>query len=82
MGARRESQPGRRVGLRVEIQEQHPQAAGGECRAEIDRRGGLADAALLVGDRQNPRRAVRCAAEQPARHFLSYRSIFRYAVRF
>ena len=80
--ARREAQPGRRVGLRVEIQQQHPQAAGGERRAEIDRGGCLADAALLVGDRQNPGRAARCAAEAPARLFLSLRSIFPYGVRF
>ena len=41
------------IALRVEVDEEHRMAGGGECRAEIDRRRGLADAALLVGDGQN-----------------------------
>src|SRR5215471_14082356 len=37
------------VALRVEIDDEDLLAYGGECRAEIDGRGGLAHAALLIG---------------------------------
>ena len=47
--------PGRRVALRVEIEDQHLLADGRQRRAEIDGRRGLADAALLVGKHQNAR---------------------------
>src|ERR1700738_3963699 len=43
------------VALRIEIDDQHILADGGQCRAEIDRGRGLADAAFLVGQRQDAR---------------------------
>ena len=49
-----DAEPGRGVALRIEIDDQHPLADRGERRAEIDGRRRLADAALLIGDRQNP----------------------------
>ncbi len=52
-----DAEAGRGVALRVEIDDQHILADGGERGAEIDRRRGLADAALLVGDGEHPRRA-------------------------
>ena len=81
-GAGRRPQAGGRVGLGIEIQQQHPQAAGGQRRAEIDRRGRLADAAFLVGDRQDARRPVRGAGEAAGPAFLIFRSICRQGVRF
>jgi hypothetical protein len=45
----------RRVALRVEIDDQHMLAGRGHGRAEIDGGGGLANAALLVGERENAR---------------------------
>ena len=48
-------QPGRGVPLWVEVDQQHLLVVGGECGGEVDRRGGLADATLLVGDRQDAR---------------------------
>jgi len=50
-----DAEPGRGVALRIEIDDQHVFADGGERGAEIDRGRGLADAALLVGDRQHAR---------------------------
>ena len=54
-----DAEPGRGVALRIEIDDQHALADRGQRRAEIDRGGGLADAALLVGERQDARMAVR-----------------------
>jgi hypothetical protein len=45
--------------LRVEVHEQHPAARLGERGAEVDGRRRLADPALLVDHRDDPRRAVR-----------------------
>src|SRR3984893_11661417 len=50
-----DTKTGGRVALRIEIDDQHILADGGQCRAEIDRGRGLADAALLVGQRQDAR---------------------------
>ena len=50
-----DAETGRGVALRIEIDDQHALADCGECGAEIDRGGGLADAALLVGKRQDAR---------------------------
>jgi hypothetical protein len=47
-----DAEPGRGVALRVEIDDQHMLADGGQGCAEIDRGRGLADAAFLIGDRQ------------------------------
>ena len=52
-----DAEPGRGVALRVEVDDQHVLADRGQGGAEIDRRRGLADAALLVGDRDHPRPA-------------------------
>ena len=52
-----DAEPGRGVALRIEIDDQHVLADGRQGGAEIDRGRGLADAALLVGDRQHPRAA-------------------------
>jgi hypothetical protein len=49
-----DAETGRGVALRVEIDHQHARADRGQRRGEIDRRRGLADAALLVGDDQYP----------------------------
>ncbi len=48
-----DAEPGRGVALRIEIDDQHPLADGGQCRAEIDRGRCLADPTLLVGQRQD-----------------------------
>ena len=40
------------VGLRVEVDEQDVLAGDGEGGGQVDRRGGLSDAALLIGDWQ------------------------------
>ena len=53
-----DAEAGRGVALRVEIDDQHVLADGGERRAEIDRGRGLADAALLVGEREHARSRV------------------------
>ena len=50
-----DAETGRGVALRIEIDDQHALANRRECRAQIDRRGGLADAALLIGQRQDAR---------------------------
>ena len=57
-----DAEPGRGVALRIEIDDQHALADRGERRAEIDRRRGLADAALLVGDGEHARRLGRLGA--------------------
>ena len=51
-------EPDRQRALRVEVDQQHLAAVLGERRAQVDGGGGLADAALLVGHRDDPRRAV------------------------
>ena len=45
--------------MRIEIDDQHPLADRRKRGTEIDRGGGLADAALLVGQRQDARMADR-----------------------
>ena len=52
------AEPDRQRALRVEVDEQDPAAELGQRRAEVDRRRGLADAALLVAQRDDPRRPV------------------------
>jgi hypothetical protein len=49
----RNAKPGRRVALRVKIDDQHLLANRGQRGAKIDRRRCLTDATLLIGDRQN-----------------------------
>ena len=44
----------RRVALRIEVDEQHAVPARRDRRGEVDRRRGLADAALLVRDSDDP----------------------------
>ena len=44
-------QPARCIGLRIEVDQQHPGAAVREACGEVDRRRGLPDAALLIRDR-------------------------------
>ena len=51
-----DAETGRGIALRIEIDDQDFLADGGKRGAEIDRRRGLADAALLVGDRKDARR--------------------------
>ena len=53
-----DAETGRGVALRIEIDDQHALADRGQRGAEVDRGGGLADAALLVGQRQNARMAM------------------------
>ncbi len=52
-----DAEAGGGVALRIEIDDQHALADRRERGAEIDRGGGLADAALLVGQRQDARMA-------------------------
>ena len=54
-GVVRHVQTGRGVALRVEVDHQHPVAVQRERHGEVDRRGGLADAALLVRHAHDPR---------------------------
>ena len=49
----RDAQTGRGISLRVEIYQQNLLAHGGQRRGEIDGGRGLADAALLVSDRED-----------------------------
>ena len=46
---RAHAEPGGRVRLRVEVDDEGPLARLGEARSEVDRRRRLADAALLIG---------------------------------
>ncbi len=55
-----DAEAGGGVALRIQIDDQHALADRGECRPEIDRRGGFADAALLVGQSENPRMPGDC----------------------
>ena len=48
-----DAEAGGGVGLRIEIDDQYLLVDGGERSAEIDRGGGLADAAFLIGDREH-----------------------------
>ena len=50
-----DAEAGAGVALGVKVDDQDLLAHGGQCRAEIDRRGGLANAALLVGDGDDAR---------------------------
>ena len=64
-------EPGARVALRVEVDHQHPQTVQREGDREVHRAGGLADAALLVGDGDHApvgragKGAVAAAVEHP-----------------
>ena len=49
-----DAQAGAGVALRIEVDDQDPVAEVGQAGAEVDRGGGLADAALLVGDGDDP----------------------------
>ena len=49
-----DAEPGAGVALRVEVDHQHPQAVHGHRDGEVDRAGGLADAAFLVRDGDHP----------------------------
>ena len=49
------AQPGGGVALGVEVDDEDPVALLGQRRPEVDRGGGLAHAALLVGDGDDPR---------------------------
>ncbi len=46
----RDTETGRRIALRIKIENHHPTTDGSECGAEIDGRGRFADAALLIGN--------------------------------
>ena len=50
-----DAQAGAGVALRIQVDEQHPAADGGKRRAQVDRRGGFADPAFLIGDGDDPR---------------------------
>ena len=50
---------GRGVALRIQIDDQNPLATGRKGGGEIDRGGGLADPALLIGNRENAWPGVR-----------------------
>jgi len=51
----RDAESGRGVALRVEVDDEDGLAHGGKRRSQIDRRGGLAHAALLIGHDQHAR---------------------------
>ena len=50
--------PDRECALRIEVDEQHAPSDFGQGRTEVDRRRRLADAALLVAQRDDARRTV------------------------
>ena len=52
-----DAEAGRGVALRIEVDDEHPLADGGEGGGEVDRGRRLADAALLVGDGDDARAA-------------------------
>src|SRR3990170_3777343 len=52
-----DAEPGAGIALRIEVDDEHALPDRRERRPEIDGRGGLADAALLVGERKNARAA-------------------------
>ena len=56
--------PGGGVALRVQVNHEHPVAKLGQCRSKVDRRGRLADPALLVGDGQDSRQRWLLARER------------------
>ena len=45
----------REIALGIDVDQQHPLVGSGQRRSQVDRRGGLADAPLLVGDRYDSR---------------------------
>ena len=47
-----------RIALRIEIDQQHAALHRRQARREVDRRGRLADATFLVGDRDDARHAT------------------------
>ena len=57
-----DAEAGRGVALRIEIDDQDALADRSECRAKIDRRGCFSHAALLIGQRQDARVALRHCA--------------------
>ena len=69
-----DAEAGGGVALRIEVDDQHPLADRGQRGAEIDRRGGLADAALLVGERNDARVTGRGVAPYPLDIFDQLRS--------
>ena len=50
-----DANPGRGVGLGIDVDQEHLAAHLGERCAHTDSRGGLSDAPLLVGDREDGR---------------------------
>ena len=73
LGVVLDAEGGGGVALRVEVDDEHLQPLQGQRRREVDRGGGLADAALLVGHRQDPglrrgrQRVPHPAGEHPQR---------------
>ena len=61
-----ESQREREARLRIEVDEEHPLAEVGEREAEGLGRRGLGHAALLVGDREDPRHGLEVYEAGPA----------------
>jgi hypothetical protein len=59
------TQPAGRVALWIHIHEQHPPALGGEACPEVDGGGGLADAALLIHNRESRPHSARAPCELP-----------------
>ena len=55
---RLDAEPGRQRALRVEVDREHLASVAGERGGQVDGRRGLADAALLVAQRDDARRAV------------------------
>lgn len=49
-----ETQPAGGIGLRVQVQQEHPSAQGGQTGGEVDGGGRFADAAFLVGNCEDP----------------------------
>ena len=72
--ARGDAEAGAGIALRVEVDDQHAPAGGGQGGGEIDRRRGLADAALLVGDGEDAGAGGRLAGAQARRISLISRT--------
>ena len=56
-----------RVALGIQVHQQHPLRVGRQSGGEVDRRGGLADAAFLVGDAEDAGHELRKVSKQGAR---------------
>ena len=67
-----DAEPGRGVALRIEVDDQRPQAHLGQAGTGVDGGGGLADAALLIGDGDHTGQLAEPRAGPPGRRSSSH----------